>query len=290
LRITKLIIIGIIITSSLNAKMKFEITEGSSKIHLPYQYNDNGQCDKMIERQAYVSCYSYENKIPLFVAYKLTKESVSPSLKRPSRFFYDNTIPKEYRSLVSHYKRSGKDRGHMMENASADFNKQAQLETFILSNIVPQNSKLNRGAWAFLEGYTRKLAKIHGTIYVITGAIPSKDNFLKKGHVNIPEYMYKLIYIPSKDRTISIVVRNDRGIKKSDILKEPYKTTQEKIASASGISFNFKSLTSEDMNNNVNIVVNNYKETGQKSHKKQKKINYKDINYKDMYYKLKKHW
>ena len=287
MKIFKIIFLGLIILSSIEAKMKFEITEGSSKIHLPYEYNDNGKCDKIIERQAYVSCYSYENKIPLFVAYKLTRESVSPSLKRPSRFFYDKSIPKKYRSLNSHFKRSGEDKGHMMENASADFNKQAQLETFILSNIVPQNSKLNRGAWAFLEAHTRKLAKIHGTIYVVTGAIPSKDNFLKKGHINIPEYMYKLIYIPSKDRTISIVVRNDRGLKNSEILKEPYKTSKERIENTSGISFNFTSINEADMNNNVNIVVNNYKE---KSHKKQKKINYKDINYKDIYYKLKKHW
>lgn len=215
--------------------MKFEITNGSSQIHIPYKINDNGQCDQMIERRAYVSCYSYANKIPLFVAYKLTKESVSPNLKRPSRFFYDNTIPSEYRSKDSHYKRTGLDRGHMMPNAAADYEKQAQMETFILSNVVPQNSHMNRGIWKNLEGYTRLLAKRHNEIYVITGAIPSKNNFLKKGNVNIPSHMYKIIYIPSENKYLTYLMENISGMNEKDALK--YKVDMNLVEKMSGIDF-----------------------------------------------------
>jgi len=234
----KKIILGLLLGVSLSfgGKMVFQLTPGSSKTHIPYDINANGKCDKIIERKAYVSCYSYENKIPLFVAYKLTKESVSPSLKRPSRFFYDNTIPSEYRSKLSHYKRSGYDRGHMMENASADYDKQAQMETFILSNIVPQNSNLNRNAWAYLERATRIAAKRYGTVYIVTGAVPSKDNFLKKGHVNVPAYMFKIIHIPSKGTTDIIFVPNAKGVLKDRILKD-YLISFDKLKEYTGIDF-----------------------------------------------------
>jgi len=263
--------------------MSFEQTKGTSKIHMPFQYDDNGQCDQIIERKAYMSCYSYKNKIPLFVAYKLTKESVSPSLKRPSRFYYDNSVPSKYRSKLSHYKRTGYDRGHMMENASADYDKQAQLETFLLSNIVPQNSNLNRTAWAYLEKATRIAAKRYGKIYVITGAIPSKNNFLKKGHVNIPKQMYKIIYIPSQEKTNVILVPNDKTVSKNEILTSKYKSSLTEIESLTGIKFNLKEV------NNVPEQKEIIKEkTEEKSFYERMKEKAKEIDYKDIYYKAKR--
>ena len=277
-RIVLLLMISLSFVSA--TKIKFQLTPGSINKHLPFKYEDNGQCDRMIERDAYVSCYSFKNKIPLFVAYKLTKESVSPSLKRPSRFYYDNSIPSKYRSKLSHYKRSGFNRGHMMENASADYSKQAQLETFILSNIVPQNPNLNQKAWALLESYTRSLAKINGTIYVITGAIPSKDNFLKKGHVNIPSRMYKIIYIPSKERIISIMVPNIKEARKDNILKD-YKFSLSEIENLSGIHF--------DLNQRENnIEKTNSSPVEEDSYYEQAKEKAKNINYKSLYYNAKK--
>lgn len=280
----KNILLALALISSLNAgKMVFEITEGSSDIHMPFKYNDNGKCNQIIERKAYMSCYSYENKIPLFVSYKLTKESVSPSLKRPSRFYYDNTVPSQYRSKLSHYKRSGYDRGHMMENASADYDKQAQTETFILSNIVPQNSKLNRTSWAYLERSTRIAAKRYGEIYVVTGAIPSKNNFLKKGHVNIPSYMYKIIYIPSKDKTTVILVPNDKTVKKDEILTSKYKSSLKEIEKMTGIQFNMS-----EVSNPKEIKDTIVTEDKEKSYYQKLKEKASEVDYKDMYYKIKK--
>lgn len=277
----KKIILALLLVSSLNAgKMVFETTEGSSHIHMPFKYNDNGKCSQIIERKAYMSCYSYENKIPLFVAYKLTKESVTPSLKRPSRFYYDNTIPSKYRSKLSHYKRSGFDKGHMMENASADYDKQAQLETFLLSNIVPQNSNLNRNAWAYLERSTRIAAKRYGTVYVITGAIPSKNNFLKKGHINIPAYMYKIINIPSQNKTTVILVPNDNSVAKDKILTSKYKSSIEEIEKMTGIRFNISEVA-----NPKEIKERVVKE---KSYYDQMLEKAKDVDYKGLYYNLKK--
>jgi len=276
----KKIILGLMIGLSLLSagKIKFELTPGSINKHLPFKYEDNGQCDQIIERKAYVVCYSYKNKIPLFSAYKLTKESVNGHFKRPNRFFYDNTIPSKYRSKLSHYKRSGFDRGHMMPNASADYTKQAQIETFILSNIVPQNSDLNRNAWAFLEEYIRKLTNIHGTVYVITGAIPSKDNFLKKGHVNIPSKMYKIIYIPSQKRVISLMVPNIKEAKENNILKN-YKISLSEIEKESKIYFDLNQIENNKIIKTKEIEESYYEKAKEKA---------KNIDYKSLYYKAKK--
>lgn len=66
--------------------------------------------------------------------------------------------------------------------------------TFTLTNVVPQNSKLNQNAWA---NYESKLASMFNSecnkAYVLVGAIPSAGNWIIKNNVkrvNIPEYMW----------------------------------------------------------------------------------------------------
>jgi len=226
------------LSSLFSQNIVFEETKGSIAKHIPYDIYTNGKCDQILQRKAYVDCYSYENKIPLFVAYRLTKDEVKGHLKRPSKFFPDKLIPIKYQSKLSDYRRSGYDRGHMMPNAAADWDKQAQLETFLLSNIVPQNGNLNRNAWAYLERAVRLFAKKYGVVYVVTGAVPSKRKFLRRGHVNVPKQMYKIIQIPRIGKTFIYLVPNDDTVKKSEILKsKKYRSSFDEIKKLTDIDF-----------------------------------------------------
>lgn len=66
--------------------------------------------------------------------------------------------------------------------------------TFTLTNVVPQNPKLNQNAWANHESKLTKLFNAQcDKAYVLVGAIPSADNWIIKNNVrrvNIPEYMW----------------------------------------------------------------------------------------------------
>lgn len=66
--------------------------------------------------------------------------------------------------------------------------------TFTLTNVVPQNPKLNQNAWASHESNLAKMFNAQcDKAYVLVGAIPSVDNWIIKNNVkrvNIPEYMW----------------------------------------------------------------------------------------------------
>uniref|UniRef100_A0A8C7V6Z6 DNA/RNA non-specific endonuclease domain-containing protein n=1 Tax=Oncorhynchus mykiss TaxID=8022 RepID=A0A8C7V6Z6_ONCMY len=65
--------------------------------------------------------------------------------------------------------------------------------TFTLTNVVPQNPKLNQNAWARHESQLTDLFKAQcAQAYVLVGAIPSTDNWIVNDNirrVNIPEYI-----------------------------------------------------------------------------------------------------
>ncbi|MDB6175345.1 MAG: nucA [Chthoniobacteraceae bacterium] len=65
----------------------------------------------------------------------------------------DPALPVAYQVATNEYTRIGYDRGHMAPNwaVSVSYGREAQIETFYTSNIVPQEPELNRGIWEALE-------------------------------------------------------------------------------------------------------------------------------------------
>ena len=83
-----------------------------------------------------------------------------------------------------------------------------------MSNIAPQKPQLNRRLWAKIERFTRLQARKYGTIKVATGVCGSLGNI--KHDVNIPEWWYKIIYIPETDKWIAFLVPNtNKGMSKA---------------------------------------------------------------------------
>ncbi len=75
-------------------------------------------------------------------------------------------------------------------------NQSLKDETFVLTNICPQNAVLNRGIWASLENSIReKIIKLNTEAYIITGSIFSSDSIHTIGidKVGVPDYFYKIM-------------------------------------------------------------------------------------------------
>ena len=149
---------------------------------------------KLIENTGFKIGYSESRKNPIWVSYKLFKVEYSTSDKRPSGFKVDERTE----SKVKHkdYTRTGYDRGHMAPNyaIATRYGREAQLQTFLMSNICPQKPKLNRQVWKRLEQLiANKYANELDTISVVTGPIFDEDIDTLLSGVEIPNAFYKIV-------------------------------------------------------------------------------------------------
>ncbi|XP_027559264.1 nuclease EXOG, mitochondrial-like, partial [Neopelma chrysocephalum] len=85
----------------------------------------------------------------------------------------------------------GLNRGHL--NPSGHHNSESSKDaTFTLTNIVPQNIRLNSGAWNDYEQNTmadKNKGCITNTTYVIVGAVPGNTS-IANGRVNVPSHIW----------------------------------------------------------------------------------------------------
>lgn len=132
----------------------------------------------------YAVLYSYLTETPLYSYEKEQQEDVT--VKRDSTFVADNRVPVQYRSTLKDYLNSGYDKGHL--TPSGDMNDiNSQHETFLLSNIAPQSSKLNQQAWRLMEKDVKPYT------YKITGVLFTSPTITKVGNVTVPSNFYKIV-------------------------------------------------------------------------------------------------
>lgn len=81
--------------------------------------------------------YSGTSKTPLWSAEHLSPMRLSQKIKREDSFHEELRVNPEHRALLSDYRGSGYDRGHMAPNGDM-LSKQSQADSFSLANMVPQ--------------------------------------------------------------------------------------------------------------------------------------------------------
>ncbi|API87788.1 DNA/RNA non-specific endonuclease [Francisella uliginis] len=196
-----------------------------------------GQTNLYLCRDGYVVGYNYKTKEASWVAFKLTKAKVANKLKRNDRFKEDDDVPFVYRATLDDYSHSGYDRGHLASYASMDFSKKSAEESFLLSNMSPQKAGLNRQGWERLERDERIWANMYDSIYVYTGPIYKKQKIHKTigdNKIAVPDYFFKIIYVPSKNKAIAFVMPNAR-VDKTKIAN--YRVSIKDIEQRTGLHF-----------------------------------------------------
>ena len=221
------------------------------KKHLPYSIDMSHsplKCDRILVNRAYLSCYNYQTNTSLWSSYTITQEEASQQGKRFSRFLYDNRLPKRHRIKPTDYAGSRLDRGHLMPNALVDGSDPVrQGQTFLMSNIAPQNPKLNREGWAALERAVRKWLQRHKKLNVITGvwfdssSPPLYIGRRKQQKIAVPTWWYKIILDPAEGKSMAFWMPN-KPISKRDWFR--YRTSIEAIEHKTGILF-YPSYTHE---------------------------------------------
>ncbi len=194
-----------------------------------------GTEDQLLCREGYAVGYDYDRKVPSWVAYHLTQESVGKKHKRSNRFKEDEEIPESYRSTLSDYKRSGYDRGHMAPAATVDFSAASMQESFLLSNMAPQLPGLNRQGWRYLEESVRDWTEVRGDLYVVTGLLFEGAEITIGNRLAVPSSFYKVIFDPAHSDGIAFIVPH-RNVSKTELSN--FIVSIDNVEARSGLDFN----------------------------------------------------
>ncbi len=148
---------------------------------------------QIIHHNGYSLSYNEEFEQAEWVAYELKKEHLSKkNFKRP--YFEIDKAVKTNAANWRNYKKSGYDKGHLCPAGDRRYSKAAHNETFLTSNISPQEHKFNAGLWNRIEQKTRYWAGRYNGVFVVTGGVlKGKMKTIGDEAVAVPNQFYKII-------------------------------------------------------------------------------------------------
>jgi len=214
----------------------------------------------------HVVLYDQVHRIPRWVAETLTEDNLKGEANRKhSNFSPDSNLPQMFRAGNEDFKAAGRgwSRGHMAAAGNMKLSQDAMDQSFLLSNILPQNYENNAGFWNRMEMYCRELTKRWKEVHVISGPTSrpvaeidpdtqQEHKFIKyrvigDKEVAIPTHLYKIILCRGKkskegdsenadDLAIAgFMVPND-GISWSKDLRE-FQLPVEEVERIAGLTF-----------------------------------------------------
>ncbi len=187
---------------------------------------------QMLIRIAYIVSYNRDTRNPNWVSWQLTKEHTDGPYSRNGVPYYDEngfaygigavtikTVKNGYfldmeseepRQNLSDWSRDyNMSHGHMCPAGDNKWDKSAMNQSFLLTNMCPQDEKLNGGAWQKLEEKCRRWANKYGSIYIVAGPIfyNAPSRFL--GQIAIPDAFFKVVLcLSGNPKAIGFIYEN----------------------------------------------------------------------------------
>ena len=149
------------------------------------------------------ACFDKETRESRWVAYPLNNSLIG-SGSRSDAWAYDALISSDYQQALlksfpsthRYYSNQVYDRGHQIPSADR-LSYSANVTTFYMTNMTPQENGFNSGVWQKLETAVRSYAGKCDTLYVVTGCVtssasPSVTDY--EGHkIPVPTHYYKAL-------------------------------------------------------------------------------------------------
>jgi endonuclease G len=161
-------------------------------------------------------------------------------LERPSSFKSD--VRTTARVTTTEFVRSGYDRGHLSPNyaISVCYGEEAQKETFLLSNIVPQLHALNAGLWKDLEQrIVRRYVERYGTVWVQVGPVFTEPAAQKVGRIPVPAAFWMVVSEYDQDqrglRAIAYLIPHEETWRDRELTR--YVVSIRKVEALTGLDF-----------------------------------------------------
>lgn len=139
--------------------------------------------------------------IPNYVVWTLTEStSDGPHTRKNAKFQADTDV--EGSATPDDYRRSGFDRGHMAPAADMKWSAEAMDQCHYMTNICPQDNKLNTGAWSTVENMCRKWAGRYGRLIIVCGPVVTDymPRHIGETGVAVPERFFKVVIAPDAQK------------------------------------------------------------------------------------------
>jgi endonuclease G len=185
-------------------------------------------------RLNYAVHYRNDTKTAEWVAERITVEDVRGPAKRRDNFRADPDVPEQHRATLPDYAGTGYDRGHLAPAATNTQSVEIMSESFLPTNMVPQNANKNRGIWRILELKIRDWVLQGKDIWVVTGTFYDPDYLTIGNGVGVPTHMWKVIYDASEQKAIAFYMPNV-AIPRSELPN--YALSVGQLESITGINF-----------------------------------------------------
>ena len=199
----------------------------------------DGVPSQILHRTAYITSYNRETRTPNWVGWVLTSDHTDGEYARGgSKFIEDDDVP-EPRATYKDIRESecGYQRGHMCPAGDNKWSYKAQRESFLMTNICPQDGDLNQRDWKYLEEECRDWARKYGRIYIVAGPVFQSKDYKTVGDnkVAVPDAFFKVVlaFDSGSPKTIGFLYDNQSGHHEMDY----YVRTVDEVESATGIDF-----------------------------------------------------
>jgi endonuclease G len=213
---------------------------------------------QVLENDFYIVGYDNAYMNPAWVACRFKKSFGDrfTNFPRPEQTLWTVDRRTSARVCDGDFDGAGYDRGHMAPNFGMmkSNGPGAQLDTFRMSNIIPQKADLNRYAWKDLEHQICSTwLKKYGDLWVITGPIYGSHPTSLHSGIRIPKAFYKIVLDETSagnPRVLSFIFPQDaqKSAKPAD-----YLTSVDEVEKQTG--FDFLSDLDDSLEQQIESVV-----------------------------------
>ncbi len=153
-----------------------------------------GDDEDIIRHTGYTASYNHLTLTSDWVAWELTADEVSDAYNFECSFSWDPDV-RSPKATREDYSRSGWDKGHMAPRADMKWNADALRESYLFTNICPQDHEMNAQAWRKIEELTRRIASRYGSVLVVCGPIYDSlpHRHIGPNCVHVPDRFYKAL-------------------------------------------------------------------------------------------------
>lgn len=205
---------------------------------LVFSLNSYGQDIVKIRNTNFTSYFSKSQHIPVLVVYTLTPDMfncIKMKGENGIRLDTDPQLP-DATALKNDYSNSLFDDAQMMAPEENTCDKDAFIESFYFTNVMPMPKNLYKELWGNLQDKEILKAKKFKKVKVFAGTVGRNWVIGKDNNVIVPEWCWKVIYIPSTDEYLCYEFHNIEPFNAKDKLAN-HKVDINIIESLAGVHF-----------------------------------------------------
>jgi len=191
-----------------------------------------------VRNQNFTSYFSKSQHIPVLVVYTLTPDlfnCIKVKGEHGVRLDTDPQLP-DATNLKGDYNNTLFEDAQMMSPSQNTCDKDAYVESFYYTNVMPMPKNLHKQLWQKLHDKEMVKAKKYKKIKVFSGTVGRNWVIGQNNNVIVPEWCWKVIYIPSTDEYLCYQFHNIEPFMPKDKLAN-HKVDINTIESLAGVRF-----------------------------------------------------